>query len=97
MRYVDGKTAEGPFVKQIDNELIHVKRHDETRREYMTLAMEMERMKRQVAAETAAITATTTATNIAKAMLHDGLSIEFISSYTHLPTEELKKLREEIH
>ena len=97
LRYVDGKTAEGPFVKQIDNELIHVKRHDETRREYMTLAMEMERMKRQVAAETAAITATTTATNIAKAMLHDGLSIEFISSYTHLPTEELKKLREEIH
>lgn len=97
LRYVDGKSAEGTFVKQIDNELIHVKRHDETRREYMTLAMEMERMKRQVAAETAAITATTTATNIAKAMLHDGLSIEFISSYTHLPTEELKKLREEIH
>ena len=88
LRYVDGKSAEGSFVKQIDNELIHVKRHDETRREYMTLAMEMERMKRQVAAEAT--------TKIAKEMLLKGIDLEVVSSCTHLPTEEIKKLREEM-
>lgn len=44
MRYVDGKAAEGVFVQEVDEEVRRVKQHDETRREYMTLAMELKRM-----------------------------------------------------
>ena len=44
---MDGKAAESPFVAHIDEEVEKVKRHDETRREYMTLAMELERQKRR--------------------------------------------------
>ena len=47
LAYVDGKAAESPFVAHIDEEVEKVKRHDETRREYMTLAMELERQKRR--------------------------------------------------
>ena len=105
LRYVDGNSAEGAFVKQIDNELIHVKRHDETRREYMTLAMEMERMKKIVSQEARAEGkaegriegAAEMSKTIAKEMLHNGIAIELVSSYTHLPTEELKKLQDEIY
>ena len=44
LRYVDGKAAEGVFVQEVDKEVRRVKQHDETRREYMTLAMELKRM-----------------------------------------------------
>ncbi len=46
LRYVDGKAAEGAFTKTVEQEVLRVKRHDETRREYMTLAMELRREKR---------------------------------------------------
>jgi len=39
-----GKAAEGVFVQEVDEEVRRVKQHDETRREYMTLAMELKRM-----------------------------------------------------
>ena len=45
LRYVDGKAAEGAFVKAVEREVIRVKEHKETRREYMTLAMELERQR----------------------------------------------------
>ena len=41
LRYVDGKAPHGEFVKELDQEVVRVKKHDETRREYMTLAMEL--------------------------------------------------------
>ncbi|WP_301963307.1 hypothetical protein [uncultured Megasphaera sp.] len=44
MRYVDGKAAEGVFVQEVDKEVRRVKQHDETRREYMTLVMELKKM-----------------------------------------------------
>ncbi len=43
MRYVDGKAAEGKFVKAVEDEVVRVKEHKETRREYMTYAMEIKR------------------------------------------------------
>ncbi len=43
LRYVDGKAAEGSFTKTVEQEVLRVKKHDETRREYMTLAMEIRR------------------------------------------------------
>ena len=105
LRYVDGKSAEGAFVKQIDKELLHVKRHDETRREYMTLAMEMERMKKIVSqeareegkAEGRVEGATETTKTIAKEMLLKGIAIEVVSSCTHLPVEQLQEIAKETH
>ena len=43
MRYVDGKAAEGKFVKAVEDEVMRGKEHKETRREYMTYAMEIKR------------------------------------------------------
>lgn len=51
MRYVDGKAAEGVFVQEVDEEVRRVKQHDETRREYMTLAMELKRQRQGGIAE----------------------------------------------
>ena len=43
LRYVDGKAAEGSFMKAVEDEVMRVKEHKETRREYMTYAMEIKR------------------------------------------------------
>ena len=43
LRYVDGKAAEGKFMKAVEAEVMRVKEHKETRREYMTYAMEIKR------------------------------------------------------
>ena len=45
LRYVDGKSAEGSFTQTVEQEVLRVKSHDETRREYMTLAMELKRQE----------------------------------------------------
>jgi predicted transposase/invertase (TIGR01784 family) len=46
LRYVDGKSAEGAFTQTVEEEVLRIKKHDETRREYMTLAMELKRQQR---------------------------------------------------
>ncbi len=51
LRYVDGKAAEGAFTKTVEQEVLRVKRHDETRREYMTLAMELKQQRKEGMAE----------------------------------------------
>ncbi len=51
LRYVDGKVAEGTFTKEVNQEVIRVKKHEETRREYMTYARELQQWKRQCLAE----------------------------------------------
>ena len=51
LRYVDGKAAEGTFTKEVNQEVIRVKKHEETRREYMTYARELQQWKRQCLAE----------------------------------------------
>ena len=35
LRYVDGKTAEGTFMKEVNQEVIRVKKHEETRRKWI--------------------------------------------------------------
>ena len=45
LRYVDGKAPQGEFIKEVDQEVVRLKKHDETRREYMTLAMELRKFK----------------------------------------------------
>ena len=37
LQYIDGKAAEGAFMQSVDAEVQRVKRHDETRRQYMSL------------------------------------------------------------
>ena len=67
--------------------------------------MERERMKKIVSQEARAEGkaegrlegAAEMSKTIAKEMLHNGIAIELVSSYTHLPTEELKKLQDEIY
>lgn len=51
LRYVDGKTAGDTFSKEINQEVIRMKKHDETRREYMTYERELKQWKRQCFAE----------------------------------------------
>ena len=47
LRYVDGNAPQGEFMKELDREVVRVKKHDETRREYMTLAMELRKFKEE--------------------------------------------------
>lgn len=47
LRYVDGKADEGVFTKEVNEEVIRVKNHRETRQGYMTYAMELEMTKRE--------------------------------------------------
>ena len=89
LRYVDGKAAEGVFVQEVDNEVRHVKQHDETRREYMTLAMELKRQRQEGIAEGTR--------NIILAMLRDGISAEFIAKYAQMPVEYIVELGKKNH
>jgi len=45
--YVDGKAAEGEFTRDIAAEVERLKRHNETRVEYMTLMMELKEQRRE--------------------------------------------------
>lgn len=47
LNFVEGKAAEGKFVKEIEAEIERLKEHIETRREYMTLQMMVEEMARE--------------------------------------------------
>ncbi len=47
LAYIDGKTAEGDFTRDIAAEVEQVKQHDETRVEYMTLMMELKQQRRE--------------------------------------------------
>ena len=38
---MDGNAPSGEFAKEVDEEVVRVKKHDETRREYMKYAMEL--------------------------------------------------------
>ncbi len=46
LAYVDGKTAEGKFTKDVASEVEKVKQHKETRVEYMTYVMEIKRQRK---------------------------------------------------
>ena len=83
---------EGTFVHELDKEVQRIKRHDETRREYMTLAMEWRRQNKEgyKAGKKEGIAEGKTLT--ALEMLQDGLPIETISKYTKLSIEYITEL-----
>ncbi len=47
LRYVDGNAPSGEFAKEVDEEVVRVKKHDETRREYMKYAMELKEAREE--------------------------------------------------
>ena len=93
LRYVDGKAAEGAFVKAVEREVIRVKEHKETRREYMTLAMELERQRqfgREEGREEERL-------QMILAMLKDGVAKETIAKYARVSVEYITELGKKNH
>lgn len=89
LRYVDGKAAEGVFVQEVDEEVRRVKQHDETRREYMTLAMELKRQRQEGIAEGTR--------NMILAMLQKGFSAEIIADCAQTSVEYIIELGKKQH
>mgnify|MGYP006902264023 CR=1 FL=1 len=89
LRYVDGKAAEGAFVQALDTEVKAIKQHKETRREYMTLAMELKRMfaEGEKNKETMMILA----------MLQDGVAKETIAKYAKVSVDYITELGKKNH
>ena len=108
LQYVDGKASERTFIRTIADEVQRIKNHDETRREYMTLAMELERQKRQGYAEGLEKGVqqgiqqgvqqgmqqgkAETKTEIISSMLHNGLDYELIAKCTNLSIDYIKEI-----
>lgn len=88
LRYVNGKSAEGVFVQSIADEVARIKQHDETRREYMSLDMDLKIMRKQACLEGIQTTAIT--------MLNDGVPKETISKYTQLSLQDIEKLAKQL-
>ena len=101
LRYVDGKAAEGVFVQEVDKEVRRVKQHDETRREYMTLAMELKRQRQEGIAEGLAEGLAEGSANEKKkiivTMLQKGLSVEFIEDCVQTSAEYIIELGKKQH
>ena len=97
LRYVDGKAAEGVFVQEVDKEVRRVKQHDETRREYMTLAMELKRMFAEGEKTGEEKGAKKKETMMILAMLQDGVAKEAIAKYAKVSVEYITELGKKNH
>ena len=84
LQYVNGKAAEGKFAKNIATEVARIKEQKETRREYMTLAMELKMMRKEGRKEEKY--------DIAKNLMSMGLSKEDIMKATGLSEEEINMI-----
>uniref|UniRef100_UPI00265CEEA8 hypothetical protein n=1 Tax=uncultured Megasphaera sp. TaxID=165188 RepID=UPI00265CEEA8 len=85
LRYVDGKAAEGKFVKAVEDEVVRVKEHKETRREYMTYAMELKRQYNEGKM------------SMILAMLKKGISVEVIAECAQTSVEYIMELGKKNH
>ena len=93
LRYVDGKAAEGAFVQALDTEVKAIKQHKETRREYMTYAMEIKRRELASFAEGEK----KKETMMILAMLKDGVAKETIAKYAKVSVEYITELGKKNH
>ena len=93
LRYVDGKAAEGAFVQALDTEVKAIKQHKETRREYMTLAMELKRMF----AEGERTGEQKKETMMILEMLREGISKETIARCARVSVEYVVELGKKNH
>ena len=93
LRYVDGKAAEGKFMKAVEDEVMRVKEHKETRREYMTYAMEIKRRELASFAEGEK----KKETMMILAMLRKGFSVESIAECAQTSVEYILELGKKNH
>ena len=91
------RAAEGVFVQEVDNEVRRVKQHDETRREYMTLAMEIKRRELANFAEGEKTGAKKKETMMILAMLRKGFSAESIAECAQTSVEYITELGKKHH
>ena len=82
--YVDGKINDDAFVQEIDQEIREVKKIENERVSYMTLAMKMMEERKEGRKEGVA--------SVAVSMLKLKLSLDVIQAATELPIETIKKL-----
>ena len=82
--YMDGHAPADDFTKEIDSEVVVAKNREEWRREYMTLALEIEKEKKKAVEER----------NFAAAieMLKDNLPVEKVAKYTSLTIDQIKEI-----
>ena len=93
LRYVDGKAAEGSFMKAVEDEVMRVKEHKETRREYMTYAMEIKRRELAKFKEGREEERSSIILN----MLKDGVAKEIIAKYVRVSVEYVTELGKKNH
>lgn len=97
LRYLDGKMPQGNFVKEIDQEVIRVKRHEETRREYMTLYMEMEELKEEIRKETEKKVISNFTIDMIHRMAKQNMPIKTISEIVGKTPEYVKNIIEKTY
>ena len=101
LRYVDGRAAEGKFVKAVEDEVMRVKEHKETRREYMTYAMEIKRRELASFAEGEKTGEKKgekkKETMMILAMLRKGFSVESIAECAQTSVEYIMELGKKNH
>ena len=100
LAYVNGKAAEGEFTRDIAAEVAKLKRHEETRLEYMTLMMELKAQRREGYAEgekvgvAKGVAKGVEKTKIANAlsMFADNVPLDKVVQYTHLSLKEATEI-----
>ena len=97
LRYVDGKAAEGKFVKAVEDEVMRVKEHKETRREYMTYAMEIKRRELAKFKEGREEGRQEERLKMILAMLRKGFSVESIAECAQTSVEYIMELGKKNH
>ena len=97
LRYVDGKAAEGNFMKAVEAEVMRVKEHKETRREYMTYAMEIKRRELAKFQEGREEGRQEERLKMILAMLRKGFSVETIAECAQTSVEYITELGQKNH
>ena len=104
LKYIQEKIAEGEFAEELDQEVKRVKEQKETRREYMTLEMEIRKQREDaMAIGVAKGKAEGIAEGMEKgmekgilqtafSMVKNGLPLDMVSKCTNLSIETLRKL-----
>ena len=88
LKYIQEKIAEGEFAEELDREVKRVKEQRETRREYMTLEMEIRKQRE----DAMAIGMEKGVLKTAFSMIKNGLPLDMVSKCTNLSVETLKDL-----
>ena len=88
LRYIDQNIPTNPFTRELDKTIQHIKSQEETRREYMTFAMELRQQRR----EGMAAGREERSMEIARSMLKNGVAMDFVEKYTGLSLQILQKL-----